>query len=214
VSTPDQPTDPYRPQPDPATPPTGGSVPEQPPVQPYGEPDYGRQQPYGQPDHGQPAYGQQQPYGQPGVDAYGQPAYGQPAYGQDPYGAQQPYGQQPYPAQQPDAYPGYPGPAAGWGAAPYVPVYGYPKNGLGVWSLVLGILSMVCFGPFAGIPAIITGVLGRKAVATNQANNGGLALAGIILGAVGCAFWVLAFFAGFADGFADGFSDGYSGSTY
>ena len=234
MTTPDQPTDPYRP--DPSTPSTdgtgaSGAAWEQQPVEPYGQqpasgqpaPDAYGQQPYGQqPTYGQPApdpygqqpYGQAPSYGQPAPDAYGQQPYGQqPTYGQPAYGQQPAYDQHPAFAQQPGGYPGA-GPAAGWGAPPYVPVYGYPKNGLGVWSLVLGIVGLVCFGPFAGIPAIITGVLGRKAAARGEANNGGLALAGIILGSVGSAIWVVSFAFGFAGAFVDGFSSGYDYSSY
>ena len=88
-----------------------------------------------------------------------------------PYGSQPPaYGSQPQPQPQPGDYYGQ-------------PAYGYPKNSLGVWSLVLGIVGIVLScGFFAGIPAIITGHLARKAVAQGQANNGGMATAGIVLG--------------------------------
>lgn len=179
MTTPDQPTDPYREQPD-----AGGTG-----------------------DGGRPTWGQ------PGQDPYGAQPHGQQPYGQDPYapqppyGQQQPYGQDPgYPA----AYPSSPYPAAPYGDAPYMPVYGYPKNGLGVWALSLGIAGLVCCGLFAGIPAIITGVLSRKAVERGEANNGGLALTGIILGALACAWSVIGFFTGLPD-VIQGFSDGYSG---
>ncbi|WP_147793679.1 DUF4190 domain-containing protein [Cellulomonas sp. Y8] len=179
--------------------------------QPYGAPDpyaaqqpYGQQQPYGAPDPyaAQDPYGQQQPYGAPDPYAAQQP-YGQaPGYGEQPGYGQQPYGQDPY-AAQPPAGPGYPGgyPAAPYGGYPggsYVPMYGYPKNSLGVWSLALGIASFVCFGPLAGIPAIITGVLGRKAAQRGEANNAGLSLAGIILGSIISAGWIVFFLIGVA----------------
>ncbi len=208
MSTPDQPTDPYREQPDAGGQPDGH--------QPYGQDPYAGQQPYGQQAYGQDPYAGQQPYGQ---DPYaGQQPYGQQPYGQDPYTGQQPYGQQPYAGQQPygqdpgypPAYPSSPYPAAPHGNAPYVPVYGYPKNGLGVWALSLGIAGLVCCGLFAGIPAIITGVLSRKAVERGEADNGGLALTGIILGALACAWSVVGFFTGLPD-VIQGFSDGYSG---
>jgi hypothetical protein len=188
VTTPDQPTDPYRQQPDPSTP--GGAG------------DGGYQPTWDQPGAGA---GGQQPYGQ------------QPGYGQDPYPAQQPYGQQPGYGQDPYAsapshpafsYPG--GPQAGYGAAPYVPVYGYPKNSLGVWALSLGIVSFICFGPIAGIAAIITGVLGRKAAQRGEANNGGLALTGIILGAVASVGWVLLFLLALVPAMNDPYGYGYS----
>lgn len=204
MTTPDQPTDPYREQPGAGGTGDGSSA-------AWGQPG---QQPSGeqQPSPGQDPYGAQQPYGQ---QPYGAQPYGaQQPYGQDPYGygAQQPYGQD---AGSPSAYPGspYPGaayPATPYGNAPYVPVYGYPKNGLGVWALSLGIAGLVCCGLFAGIPAIITGVLSRKAVERGEANNGGLALTGIILGALACAWSVIGFFTGLPD-VIRGFSDGYSG---
>ena len=65
----------------------------------------------------------------------------------------------------------------------------YPKNNLGVWALVLGIVSFVVVcGLLTGIPAIIVGNNAKKAVAQGEANNGGLATAGVILGWVAIAF--------------------------
>ena len=121
-----------------------------------------------------PPGGQPPPYGsQP-------PAYGSPQ--PPPYGSQPPaYGSPPPPpyGSQPRAYGSQPQPGDYYGQ----PAYGYPKNSLGVWSLVLGIVGIVLScGLFAGIPAIITGHLARKAVAQGQANNGGMATAGIVLG--------------------------------
>jgi hypothetical protein len=51
-----------------------------------------------------------------------------------------------------------------------------------VWSLVLGILSWFVCPIIASIAAIVTGHMSRRAVREGQADNGGLALAGIILG--------------------------------
>ncbi|QJW36664.1 DUF4190 domain-containing protein [Cellulosimicrobium protaetiae] len=99
---------------------------------------------------------------------------------QEPYGSQAPGGAPQYPGQQ---YPGqqYPGqqyPAGAYGAPPY-----YPKNSLAVWSLVLGIASFVLScGFFTGIPAVIVGNAAKRAVAEGQADNDGMATAGIILG--------------------------------
>ena len=66
-----------------------------------------------------------------------------------------------------------------------------PKNGLGVWALVLGILSLVCCGFFAAVPAIILGVQSKKAEEQGQASNGNLGQIGMILGIIGCALSVL-----------------------
>jgi hypothetical protein len=84
------------------------------------------------------------------------PGYGQPGYGQQPYGT------------------------AGVGQ----------RNGLGIAALICGILAVVTFwtvigGIGFGIAAIVLGALGRGRVKRNEANNGGMALAGLILGAVG-----------------------------
>ena len=148
------------------TQPDGGQSPYDPPQQP----DQGGQAPGSVP-------GQPTPYDQPAASApYGQPGQpGQPGRpGPTPYG-QEPYGQSP---AQP-AYAGQPGP---YGAAPL------PKNGLGVWSLVLGILAVLGCGILTGIAAIILGHKSRRAQREGEADNGAMGLAGIITGWVGIAW--------------------------
>lgn len=54
------------------------------------------------------------------------------------------------------------------------------KTGAATASLVLGILSFLCFGPLTGVPAIVLGMRARRGGAGR-----GLALAGMITGAVG-----------------------------
>ncbi|WP_282943803.1 DUF4190 domain-containing protein [Cellulomonas endometrii] len=122
----------------------------------------------------------------------------QPYAAQDLDPAQHPYAgdldaarpQDPYAAAAAAAHPAM---APAWGTAAYAPGYGYgyPSNGLAVWSLVLGVVGVVLAGPLAGVPALITGVLARRAVAEGRADNGGLATAGIVLGAVGTGFGLL-----------------------
>lgn len=104
-----------------------------------------------------------QPGGTPGYGAPGQPP-GQPGYGAPP-----PSG-------------GYGAPPPGSGAA--------PRNGLGIAALVLGLLALfsswtVVGGILFGLLAIVLGIIGRGRAKRGEANNGGLALAGIILGALG-----------------------------
>jgi len=111
---------------------------------------------------------------QPG--AYPPPA--QPAPGA--YPPPQSTGQPGYPAQG-----AYPPPAPQYPAAGYGPPAGASKNNIGVWALVLGILSLVCFGLLAGIPAIILGNNGKKAAAQGLATNRGMAQAGFVLGIIG-----------------------------
>lgn len=111
-----------------------------------------------------PPYGQPQPapptYGQPG------PAYGAPA-------------------------PGY-GVPAGYGTPTGYGAPGYPtakRNGLGIAALVLGLLSipfgLIFVGGVMAVLAIIFGFLGRGRVKRGEADNPGVALAGIITGAIG-----------------------------
>jgi hypothetical protein len=162
-------------------------------------PDGGRhpgEQPTGQPGYGPPGSGSpawdparypQPQYAHPRYQQpphgqeYGQQQWGQPGYGQPPYG-QAPYGQAPY------------GP--GYGAA-----YGRPTNSLAILSLVLAFV----FAP-AGL---ITGIIARRQIRRTQEDGDGLALAGIIVGGIVTAFfvllivfWILAFAAITNDGFA------------
>jgi hypothetical protein len=104
----------------------------------------------------------------------------------------------PYPdlyQYQPGSYPGgYPAPPPYGG---YPPQAAAPKNGLGIASLVLAVIGLVSvatvFAPIAlGVVAVILGVIGHGRVKRGIANNGGVAIAGIVLGAlaivVGLAF--------------------------
>lgn len=117
----------------------------------------------------------QDPFASPGGDAGPPPQSGPPAWqGQQPgYGAPS-YGEQPF---------GMP------------PVPAGNRNGLGTAALVLGILSLVTWflfvGGLFGIVAVILGFLGRGRAKRGEASNGGMALAGLITGAVGILLTVL-----------------------
>ena len=67
------------------------------------------------------------------------------------------------------------------------PVNVVKTSALAVWSLVLGILSLLCVGFFAGIPAIICGHMGRSRIkqSSGALTGGGMALTGLILGYIG-----------------------------
>jgi len=69
----------------------------------------------------------------------------------------------------------------------YQPLPQRPSNSAGTWSLILGILGLVCLGPLAGVPAIILGNVGRNKAKQGLATNGGIATAGFWLGIVGTA---------------------------
>lgn len=123
---------------------------------------------------GQPSEGS---VSQPPVPGYPQPAGGTPTgYGAPaPYGSANPYG-------PPTAY----GSPAGYGYAPpgyYGAVAGSQRNDLGIWALILGILSLVSgLLIVTGIPAIIVGNMSKRAVARGEANNAGMGTAGVVLG--------------------------------
>lgn len=162
-----------------------------------GRPDSGR------PDSGLPADGYPGQPGQPGQGAYGY-GYGYPAA---PAAAAPAYG---YPG---DA--GYPGPAFHSGQGGYPPYGQRPSNGFGVAALVLGISAVVlglfgCFLAFVGLPlgiaAVVFGALGRGKATRGEADNGGMALAGIVTGAVGIvlAILVTVLFFGVLAGIPDG----------
>ena len=98
------------------------------------------------------------------------------------YPPQPPY--PPYPPPQGGGYPGsYPPP-------PPVPYAGYapppvaPKNGLGIAALIVAIVALfsVVGGLVLGVVAIILGVLGLQRARRGEATNGGIAIAGIVLG--------------------------------
>ncbi len=65
--------------------------------------------------------------------------------------------------------------------------YGYavPTDGKATASLVLGIVSVMCFIPFTGIAAIIFGFLARRDInrSGGALGGGGMAIAGIVIGA-------------------------------
>ncbi|MGY1661649.1 DUF4190 domain-containing protein [Geodermatophilus sp. SYSU D00705] len=119
------------------------------------------------PGHGQPAG-----HGPP-------PGHGAPAYGPPPgYGAPHGYG-------PPPAY----GPPPGYGAPPgYGPppgLYRRPTNTMAILALVMAFV----FAP-AGL---VLGVVARRQIRQTGEEGDGLALAGIIVGAIACALVALAF---------------------
>lgn len=120
-----------------------------------------------------------------------------PSYGSVPPAPQAPGSQPPGYGAQPPSYGSVPpappayGGGGGGGYGGGFPGGGTEKNSLGVWALVLGILSIVCCGFFTGIPAVILGNKSKAAAAQGQANNGNLGNIGMILGWVGIALSIL-----------------------
>ena len=78
----------------------------------------------------------------------------------------------------------------GYGSTGYGAPAAQRRNGFGVAALVLGVLAVltawtVIGGIILGILAVIFGVLGRGRARRGEATNGGMSMAGIVLGAIG-----------------------------
>jgi type IV pilus assembly protein PilA len=73
----------------------------------------------------------------------------------------------------------------------YQPYVGQPQtDGKATGSLILGILSLLCFSILAGIPAVILGHISRKNIrqSMGRLKGDGMALAGLIMGYISIAF--------------------------
>ena len=103
---------------------------------------------------------------------------------------------EPQPPQYPQ-YPQYPPPQApggpypgGYPPPPPQPYSGHapppvaPKNGLGIAALVVAIIALISIvgGVVLGFVAVILGFLGWQKARRGEATNGGIAIAGIVLG--------------------------------
>ena len=77
-----------------------------------------------------------------------------------------------YPPPPPQPYSGYNPPPAG------------PRNGLGIAALVVAIIALISVvgGVVLGIVAVVLGFLGWQRAKRGEATNGGVAIAGIVLG--------------------------------
>lgn len=92
----------------------------------------------------------------------------------------------PPPPPQWGAYPGSYPPPPPQPYAGYTPPVG-PKNGLGIAALIIAIVGLVfCWsvvgGVILGVAAVIIGFVARGRVKRGEATNGGVAIAGIVLG--------------------------------
>jgi Domain of unknown function (DUF4190) len=129
-------------------------------------------------------------YPPPG-QSYPPPSYPSPSYPSQSYPPPEP-GSYPPPQYPPPSGPyagGYPPPPP-QPYGPYSPPPAAPKNGIGIAALVVALLSLpavltVVGGFILGLVAIVLGFLGYSRVKKGEANNGGIAIAGIVLGLVG-----------------------------
>jgi hypothetical protein len=120
---------------------------------------------------------------------------GTPPPADDPYGQGQ-HGQQPsdppYPGASPTPGPGQPYPSApppsqGYGAPPQPS--SQQNNTLGLLGMIFGIVGIpaafcAILGLLLGATGIVLGSMGLKRVSEGRADNRGMALAGVICGAI------------------------------
>lgn len=73
------------------------------------------------------------------------------------------------------------------GGYPTAPAPTAPKNGLGIAALVVAIIGLLSVfgGILLGVVAIVLGFLGWGRAKRGEATNGGVAIAGIVLGVLG-----------------------------
>jgi hypothetical protein len=122
---------------------------------------------------------------QPAVDPYAAPPAGSanPYPGQQPYW-QQAYGQQSY-GQQSYGQPGYGAPAYGQPAYnPYGAYQPQPSNGMAIASFVTSLAGTFVLCGVSGIVGIILGVIALRRSKELQGTGRGMAIAGIVIGAV------------------------------
>ncbi|OII64844.1 hypothetical protein BJP40_19340 [Streptomyces sp. CC53] len=114
--------------------------------------------------------------------------------------------------------PGVPGAPGPYGM-PFPPPYAAPRNGFGTAALVLGIVGLVfgaipvafVLGGVLGVLALVFGLLGRARARRGEATNQGMALAGVVLGALAIvAVIVWAVFVGFVIAHAQGELDEFA----
>lgn len=92
-----------------------------------------------------------------------------------------------YPAASALAYP--PPPPTDYGYAPTYAANTTPKNWMGITSLILSLVTPIFV--ITAIPGVIFGHLGLAACKRGEANNRGLALAGVIVGWIMIGFGFL-----------------------
>lgn len=112
------------------------------------------------------------------------------------YGSVPPPPEGSYPPPPPP--PGAPAPG-GYGGVPQ-------QNKKALWSMILGILGIVCCGFFAGIPALILGNQAKQEIAASggMQTGDGMAKAGVILGIIAIVLGALSLIL-FATGTVDYF---------
>ena len=84
--------------------------------------------------------------------------------------------------------------STGYPYGAYSPGASSQDNGMGTAAMVLGLLGLVCVLPLVGsILGIVFGIIGLRRVDQGLANNRGMAQAGLVMGWIGVALFLLAF---------------------
>jgi len=120
----------------------------------------------------------------------------------------------PPPPPPPPAYgaqPGYAMPPPGYGAQPGYGQYGQqqPRNGMGIASLVLGLIALpfafILVGVIPGVLAIVLGIVGLKRAGRGEASSRVLPVVGIVAGVLASlvAVVMIAFVASHTDEIGD-----------
>lgn len=101
-------------------------------------------------------------------------------------------------------------PSAGAGQPTYTTGAGQQEqNQKALWSMILGILGLVCCGLFTAIPALILGNMAKQEIAASGGRQSGQGMAqagfvmgivGIVLSVLGIVVWVLIVVAGAGSG--------------
>ncbi|MBQ6570563.1 MAG: DUF4190 domain-containing protein [Clostridia bacterium] len=139
----------------------------------------------------------------PAQQAQNYPVQNRPAQQAQNYPAQN------YPAQQAQNYPAQNYPAQNYPAQNYqMPVRAnmgptsYPGKGLGIASMVIGIVSLVAVCSFGGYTGIVGLILGAVALSQSKkaGYNNGMAVAGLVLSIIAVSLLVLGWLGVFGAG--------------
>ncbi|MFD7320942.1 DUF4190 domain-containing protein [Streptomyces sp. NPDC059875] len=103
------------------------------------------------------------------------------------------------PTDAPDQNPWGPPPAGTPGMPPLLP-FQQPRNGLGVAALVVGIVGVLFavvplffwLGTILGVLGLVFGIIGHSRVRKGEATNKGMALSGLVLGAIAVVVSIVA----------------------
>jgi hypothetical protein len=95
-------------------------------------------------------------------------------------------------------------------SVPPTAAYAGRTEPLAIWSLVLSIVGLLCCGFIVAVPGIVCGHLAISKIRKEPNLGGtGLAVAGLVIGYVGIAVWVVWLFL-FGSGFLQGLAEGMS----